>query len=42
MLMKRTNQSAGEAITVTKLYHFDTDHDRLFRQGEPTLAHAET
>jgi hypothetical protein len=27
-LMEHTNKSAGEVITVAKLYHFDTDRDR--------------
>jgi len=34
--MERTNQSAGEAIPVAKLYHFDADYERLFRKTSPT------
>jgi hypothetical protein len=32
----------NEATTVAKLYHFDTDHDRLFRKASSTLSRAET
>ena len=32
----------NEATTVAKLYHFDTDHDRLFRKASSTPSRAET
>jgi len=32
----------NEATTVAKLYHFDTDHDRLFRKASPTPSRAQT
>jgi hypothetical protein len=32
----------GRTIPVAKLYHFDTDHDRLFRKASATRSRAET